>query len=398
MSTTTVLPFFLFKSSLRWFVPALALLLFAGCSEKTKPLGRNASLGVAPVRIGHAQRKAVPLTFEAIGAVEPIHTASVRSQVTGTFMKIGFQESQEVKQGDLLFEIDPRPFRNAVNAAEADLQKVRVQLENARAQVARYKALNVGSMISNEQYQVIVLAERTLTAQLASSESALANAKLQLDYCSIRAPLSGRTGGLGAHEGDLVRASDATVSLVTINQLSPIYVTFGVPQQLLATLGRYRTAGAIVAAATPIGAEGPPEMGELTFVDNLVDPATGTLKLKATFPNATHRLWPGQFVSVQVTLATPDALVVPSAAVQADQKGHHVFVVKSDKTAEMRSVTIERTHENDSIVAKGLAEGETVVIDGQLRVVPGKPVEIKEAAAAAATDAPVKTKKQRKAS
>jgi multidrug efflux system membrane fusion protein len=306
----------------------------------------------------------------------------VRSQVTGTSVKVCFQEGQDVQQGDLLFEIDPRPFRNTLTSAEADLQKVRAQLENSRLQLTRYTALNTGAMVSKEQFQTIQSNERVLTAQLAASESAVANARLQLENCSIRAPIAGRTGGVGAHEGDLIRASDATISLVTVHQLSPINVTFGVPQQHLATLARYRAAGSIVVTVVPPGIDATPEKGELTFVDNNVDAATGTLKLKATFPNATHRLWPGQFVSLRVVLATPEALVVPSAAVQSSQKGQHVFVVKADKTAELRPITLERAGEQESVVAGGLAEGESVVIDGQLRVVSGKPVEIKEALAA----------------
>ncbi|MDB6165423.1 MAG: Efflux transporter periplasmic adaptor subunit [Lacunisphaera sp.] len=371
----------------------------AGCGEKPKTEGaggrRGGGGGVPPVLVGKVRRKSVPLTLEAIGAVEPIHTAALRSQVTGTFMKIGFQEGQDVREGDLLFELDPRPFRNALNSADADAERVRAQLENARLQVSRYAALNTGSIVTKEQYQAILVAERVLSAQLAAAESAVANARLQLDYCSIRAPFGGRTGGLGAHEGDLVRASDAAVTLVTINQLSPIYVTFGVPQQYLAPLARYRAAGTIEVSAAPPDSEGAAEKGTLTFLDNAVDPATGMLKLKATFPNAAQLLWPGQFASVRVILATPEALVVPSAAVQNDQKGQHVFVVKEDRTAELRRITIERANENDTVVASGLAEGETVVTEGQLRVVSGKPVEVREPAAATADGAPKPHKKRK---
>jgi multidrug efflux system membrane fusion protein len=374
---------------------ALALVLalsLGGCSDSSQPAagagagrggGRGGAGGPAPVFVGRAQRKVVPLTLDAIGAVEPVRTAALRSQVTGILVKIAIQEGQDVKQGDLLFEIDSRPFQNALQSAQADSQKITVQLENARSQVARYRALSADSMVSKEQFQTIQDNERALQAQALASESAIANARLQLEYSSIRAPITGRTGNLSVHEGDLVRANDLG-AMVTINQLNPIYVTFGVPQQHLAALARYRAEGTLAVSVIPPGVDEAAEKGELTFMDNMVDSTTGTLKLKATFVNEAHRLWPGQFTTVSVTLATPKVLVVPSSAVQNSQNGQHVFVVKPDNTAELRPVTIERTLDSDSVVSKGLAEGEVVVTDGQLRVIPGHPVEIKQSEAPAA--------------
>ncbi len=368
-------------------------LALAACAGKT-PSTATSDSTAAIVRTGKVQRRAVPLTLDAVGVFEPVRSAAVRSQVTGTLLRVAFQEGQDVRPGDLLFEIDPRPFQNAIAVAEADREKIAVQLENARLQVARYAELNRTNMVSQEQYHTIQATERALAAQLLVSESAVASAQLQLEYCSIRAPFAGRTGTLGAHEGDLVRASDANIALVTINQLSPIYVTFGVPQQQISTLSRYRTAGAISVVAAPPGADSAPERGELTFLDNMVDATTGTLKVKATFPNAAHHLWPGQFVPVHVTLASPDVLVVATTAVQDDQDGQHVFVVNADRKTEFRHVTIERVSDTDSVVAGGLAEGEIVVVDGQLRLVPGELVEARDAAAA---DAPPRPKRQRKA-
>ena len=372
----------------------LALSL-GGCSDDSSPGagaakgggrgGRGGAGGPAPVQVGHAQRKVVPLTLDAIGAVEPIRTAALRSQVTGTLIKIAIQEGQDVKQGDLLFEIDPRPFQNALDSALADSQKIAVQLENARSQVARYRSLSADSMVSKEQFQTILDNERALTAQALSSQSAIANAKLQLEFSSIRAPLSGRTGNLGVHEGDLVRASDTTVTLVTINQLSPIYVTFGVPQQYLGPLNRYRAAGGVAVNATPPGADEAAEKGELSFIDNTVDSTTGTIKLKATFANEAHRLWPGQFANITIMLAAPEVLVVPASAIQNDQTGQHVFVVKADNTAEFRKVVLERTHDEDAVIVSGISAGETVITDGQLRVLPGRPVEIKQEEGATAS-------------
>lgn len=325
----------------------------------------------------------MPLALDAIGAVEPIRTATIRAQVTGTLMKIAIQEGQDVKQDDLMFEIDPRPFQNALTSAEADREKLRVQLENARAQVARYRALSAEQMVSNELFQQYSDNERALAAQVQSSDAAVANAKLQLEFCSIRAPIAGRTGNLSVHEGDLVRANDVG-AMITINQLSPIYVTFSVPQENLGAIARYRTAGALMASVIPPGPGEAPETGELTFMDNTVDPTTGTLRLKATFLNAGHRLWPGQSGTVSLTLAAPEVLTVPSSAVQNSQNGQSVFVVKADQTAEFRAVTVERTTNGDAVITRGLAEGEVVVTDGQLRVLPGRLVEIRQPAAPAA--------------
>jgi len=381
------------RSSSTVLILSLSLLLGA-CRDKATPTGRGGGRGgPAPVLVAQVHRKGAPLVLDAIGVAEAIHTAALRSQVTGTIVNVGFQEGHDVEQGHLLFELDPRPFQNALNSAEANLEQVRAQLANARLQVARYTSLNMGAIVTKEQAQQIEVAERVLATQEVVAQNAVATARLQLDYCSIRAPFAGRTGGLGAHEGDLVRAGEAGGPLVTVNQLSPIYVTFSVPQQHLAALARYRAAGTIGVAATPPGPEQATENGELSFIDNAVDTATGTLKLKGTFPNSSHRLWPGQYVAVHITLATPEVLVVPSAAVQNGQNGPYVLVVRKDLTAEMRPVTIERTVDTDSVVATGLTEGETVVVDGQFRVVAGGPVEIKSPAEAGAP-APKKSRKK----
>lgn len=384
-----------FRRSTSALVLALALML-AGCGGKPETAasakgakgggggkgGRGGGGGPAPVLVGQVQTKIVPLVIEAIGAVEPIRTTAVRSQVTGTLLKIAFKEGQDVKEGDLLFEIDARPFRNALNSAEAELRKAKVQLETAHAQVARYRTLTTEQMVSKEQFEKISDAARTLEAEVQADESRVLTAKLQLEYCSIRAPLAGRTGNMTVHEGDLVRANEAGGLLVTIHQLNPIYVTFGVPQQYLVDLTRYRATGALKVKVVPPGTNEKPEEGELTFMDNMVDSSTGTLKLKGTFPNDSQRLWPGQFATVTVVLSSPDALTVADSAIQTSQAGQYVYVVKADKTAELRPVDVERTFENDAVISKGLAEGETVVVDGQLRVIPGRPVEARDPTAA----------------
>jgi len=293
--------------------------------------------------------------------------------------KLALQEGQDVKAGDLLLEIDSRPFRNALRSSEADNEKIRVQLEYARGQVARYRTLSSDSMVSKEQFQKIQDDARALEAQSMVSESAVANAKLQLEYSSIRAPLSGRSGNINVREGDLVRANEAGIALLTINQLSPINVTFGVPQQYLSEINRYRANATLAVKAVPAGLDPAPEIGELTFVDNTVDSATGTIRLKATFPNSSHWLWPGQFSTVSITLTAPEVLAIPASAVQTSQTGQHVFVVREDKTAERREIVVERSLRGDAVISKGLKEGEVVVTEGQLRVMPGGPLEIRSA-------------------
>ena len=376
-----------------WSAPHIAVLglaiLLAGCGEKAAGAapGGGAKGGrggqAAPVIAGTAQKKIVPLVLDAIGAVEPMRATAVRTQVTGVVFKIAIQEGQDVQQGTLLFEIDPRPFENALRTAEADIAKVKFQLETARTQVARYRSLTADQMVSKEQFEKISDTARSLESEVAATESRLATAKLQLEYCSLRAPLSGRTGNINIREGDLVRANEVGAPMVTINQISPIYVTFSVPQQYLGALTRYRASGMLKVRVVPPGVDEKPEEGDLTFMDNTVDSSTGTLKLKGTFPNASHRLWPGQFATVTLTLASPEALTIPSSALQTSQTGQHVYVVRADKTAELRPVTVERAYEGEVVISKGLTEGEMIVIEGQLRVIPNKPVDVKEAATGA---------------
>ena len=370
---------------------ALVVLIAPGCGGQADTAGKGSKAGktkgggTAPVLVGVVQRQKVPLVIDAIGAVEPIRNTAVRSQVTGILEKIGFREGQDVKEGDLLFQIDPRPFRGALNAALADQKKARVQVEFTKSQVVRYQALTADQMVSKEQFQKIQDDARAAEAELLAADSRVSSATLQLEFSTIKSPIAGRTGNLAVDTGDLVRANDPG-ALVTINQVDPIYVSFGVPQQYLAALNRYRSAGTLVVRATPPGIDEKPVAGELSFIDNTVDSATGTIRLKATFANADHRLWPGQFSNVAVTLAEPEVLTVAASAIQTSQTGQHVFVVNAERLAELRPVTVERTHEGLAVISRGLQQGETVVIDGQLRVIPGRPVEIKSPGSAGDAD------------
>ena len=372
-------PLFLFRFATAAL--AAAILPLGGCEKQAKPTGRRGAGGPAPVMVAKVERRVAPLTLDAVGSVEAIRTANIRAQITGLLLKIHFQEGQEVQAGDLLFEIDPRPFQTALRSAEAELQRVRAQLDNANTELERYQPLSTQGLISKEQFQTLKSNQQALEASLHVAEAAVETDRLQLEFCSIRAPLGGRTGALNVHEGDLIRASDPGTSLVVINQLNPIYVTFSVPQQHLATIAHYRNAGKLIVTASATGTTEAPVQGELTFIDNAIDASTGTLKLKATFQDDNHRLWPGQFAEIHLVLAAPEAVLVSSAAVQRDQNGAHVFVVQENQTAEFRTVKIERTTGADSVVAEGLKEGEMVVVDGQLRVIPGQKVEIKQPAA-----------------
>ena len=334
-----------------------------------------------PVLVATAVQKIMPVQLRAVGNVEAYTTVSVKSQVTGVLNQAHFKEGQDVKKGQLLFTIDPRPFDAALKQAEANLARDSAQLRNLREQVRRYADLVERQYVSREQYDQIKTNADAAEAVVDADKAAVENAKVQLSYCYIYAPVTGRVGSLLVNEGNLVRVNDAT-PLVIINQINPINVTFAVPEQHLADLKRHMATGSLKAEATFQSDEGRPEQGVLAFVDNTVDRATGTIKLKAEFANTVRRLWPGQFVNVSLTLATGDAVVIPSEAIQVGPEGQQVFVVKEDKRVEMRSVTVARTQEGQAVVAKGLNPGETVVREGQFLLGPGSRVEIKDLAKA----------------
>ena len=341
--------------------------------------GRGGRLREAvPVNVVTAAHKSMPVQILAVGNVEPFATVSIKSQVTGVLTKAHFKEGQDVKQGQLLFTIDPRPFEAAVKQAEANLARDNAQLRNLREQVRRYAELVEKQYVSREQYDQIRTNADAMESVVDANKAAVENAKVQLSYCYIYSPMSGRVGTLLVNEGNLVRVNDGT-PLVVINQVTPINVTFAVPEQYLAALRRHMAGGQLKASASFPSDEGRPEQGRLEFVDNAVDRATGTIRLKAVFANNERRLWPGQFINVALTLETQsDAVVVPSEAVQVGQEGQHVFVVKPDKRVEVRPVTIGRTAEGEAVIAQGLAAGEQVVREGQFLLGPESRIEIKD--------------------
>lgn len=339
--------------------------------------GRSRGNAVVPVVVTTAVQKAVPLKIRAVGNVEAYSTVAVKSQVTGVLMQAHFKEGQDVKKGQLLYTIDPRPLQAALKQAEANLARDSAQLRNLREQVRRYAELVEKQYVSREQYDQIRTNADAASAVVDADKAAVENAKVQLSYCFIYSPVNGRVGSLLVNEGNLVRVNDST-PLVVINQINPIYVTFAVPEQYLADLKRYSARGALTMEAAFPSDEGRPELGKLDFIDNAVDRATGTIKLKGVFTNSERRLWPGQFVNLAVTLATqPDLVVIPSEAIQVGQHGQHVFVVKEGNRVEMRPVTLARTSEGEAIIAKGLRAGERVVREGQFLLGPGSRVEVK---------------------
>src|SRR5215510_7057157 len=339
---------------------------------------RGGGGGVVSVTVASVVQKSVPVELTGIGTVEPFSTVSIRVQVTGTIQNVHFKEGQDVKKGDLLFTINPRPFEDALKQVQAVLAKDMSILENAREQVRRYAELVKKEYVSREQYDQIQAAANANEASVEADRAAVENAKVQLSYCRLYSPVDGRTGDLLVDEGNLVRTNDAT-PLVTINQITPIYVTFSLPEQTLSAIKEGMARGKIRVRAIIPQEENRPELGFLSFVDNAVDRTTGTIKLKATFSNSDRRLWPGQFVKVAATLSDePNAVVVPSQAIQTGQDRQQVFIVKSDSTVELRPVVVNRTIANDAVIDKGVQPGEQVVTDGQFLLGPGTKVQVKK--------------------
>ena len=332
---------------------------------------------IVPVTAVTVAERSVPLTTKAIGNVEAYATVAIRALVSGELVKIHFKQGQEVNKGDLLFTIDPRPLQAALDQAEGTLEKDRSQLANSRALEARWKRLFEEGIASKEDWDTYRTNAETQAGLVRADVAAVDNARVQLSYATIRAPLSGMTGNLLVYEGNLVKANDTT-PLVTITQATPIYVTFAVPEGELGKVNRARAAGSVRVEAALPSDEAHPVAGVLSFVDNAVDATTGTIRLKATFDNASQRLWPGQFVKVTLTTGVEaNALVVPTQAVQTGQDGPYVYVVKGDLTVEARPVKPGPAAEGVVVIAKGLAAGERVVTDGQLRLSPGAKVELK---------------------
>lgn len=341
----------------------------------------KAKAAPVPVLLTNVTTLTVPVEISTFGTVEPLTTVAVKSQITGILAKVLFAEGQDVKEGDLLFEIDPRAPEAALKQVEATLARDRVQVENALKEAGRQEILLKKGISAQDVRDEAVTAAETLKASVRADEAAADNARLQLGYCSIRAPVSGRAGNLFIHQGNLVKANDAT--LVTLNQLHPILVRFALPQQELARVQQRMAQGALSVTAMPQGNGLNVETGAVVFVDNAVDENTGTIQLKARFENSAATLWPGQFVKVVLTLSTQEnAVVIPESAVLIGQQGAYVYVADSGGKVSIRPVKLDRTVAGWSVIASGLIPGDVVVVDGQLRLKPGSLVKPRNASPA----------------
>ncbi len=371
------------RRTLLFISAAAALLLAAGCGRTQSARDRPAAV---PVQTATAVQRDVPRLIEAIGKVQALRTVNVKSQVDGIIAAVHFKEGNDVQAGDLLVTLDRRPFENAVLQARAALATAQAQARQAAVDADRYSHLDQQSAISKESLAQYETRAETTKADVQSRAAALANAELQLGYTEIRAPIAGRTGQLLLHEGALMKANDNNFTVVTINQLTPISVAYAVPEDSLPAIRATMAAGNIEVLVTDNTTGVSRGDGRLTFIDNAVDSTTGTIVLKALFENADHALWPGQFVRVQTqTGVDRAAIVVPSAAVQTGQDNAQVYVVKPDHTVELRVVNVLRTVDDSTLLAGGVKAGETVVTDGQLRLVPGARVEARALAAATVT-------------
>ena len=354
--------------------PAFAVLvLLAACSDQKAP-----ATPPVPVTVATAERRTVPFELPATGTVEPLQTVAVQAQVGGLLRRVGFKEGDEVKEGQVLFELDARPYRAALDQATALLERDQAQAANAAEEAKRYGSLVEKEFVTTQQYEQVRTTAAAAKATLAGSQAAVDQARLNLQYATIRAPISGRTGSLLIREGNLIR-DNTPEPLVKINQLRPILVRFAVPANNLPLIQEHLGKTPVV-RAEPSGGGNPSE-GTLSFVDNAVDSSTGTILLKGRFPNDDGALWPGGFVNVRLQLyVEKDALVVPAAAVVAGQQGSFVFVIQPDSSAATKAVTVRRTAGDLAIVSGDIQPGDRVVVDGQLRLRQGSKVQIKASA------------------
>lgn len=348
----------------------LSVLLFvlAGCTERAAPPPPDAS--AVPVVVAKVKREAIPVELHAIGTGQAYKTVSVESQVDGIVKAVHYRPGQFVRKGELLITLDDRPFVAALDQAEAALARDQAQAQLQQADLNRYEQLFKAGIVPREQYDQYMATSTAAQATVRADQAAIQTAKIQLSYCSIYAPITGVVGAQLLFPGATVKANSTPI-LAVINQVSPIYVTFSVPQQYLEGIKQFMARSRLLVQATPPG-DSKPETGVLTFVNNTVDTNTGTIQLMGTFPNTDRRLWPGQFSNVVLRLAEQEnALVVPSQSIQSGQQGNYVYIIQPDMTAAVRQVKVGRSVNNVTEILNGLSAGETVVTDGQLRLAPG---------------------------
>jgi multidrug efflux system membrane fusion protein len=366
---------------IRTGLAACGLIILAaasGCGREQQASAASGSRAPAPVVVAPVEQRDVPVEIRSIATVEPYTTVTVRSRVAGQLQKVHIRPGQEVSAGDLLFEIDPRPFEAALHQAQATLERDTALSNNAKIDAERLAGLIKNSVATQEEADKAKFAAAAAAATVRADQAAVENAKLQLDYTQIRSPIDGRAGELLADAGNIVKVDDT--ALLTINQIRPIYVTFNVPEQDLEQIRKVslKTQPDVDVIVPPEST--PSETGKLTFIDNEVDRSTGTIRLRATFANEDHRLWPGQFVNATLKLTTdPGAIVLPSRAIQNGQNGTFVFVLNDDMTVTMTPIKTRRAMGEEMVVEPGLVPGQRVVVDGQLRLTPGAKVQLKDA-------------------
>jgi multidrug efflux system membrane fusion protein len=352
----------------------VALFISTGCGDTKK--AQAVSQPAAPVTVGKAEVKAVPVTVSAVGNITPYTTVQVKSMVTAPVLTANFKPGDFVKKGQVLFALDDSSFKADVMRAEGQLVKDQAAAANAVVQAKRYAALFQQGVVAREQNDMMQSTADQAQAAVKADEAGVETAKINVRYARITSPIDGRVGDVLVYPGNLIKAND--LNLAVINQITPIYVDFSVPEQYLPDIKKYMASGQLKVQSFFADPMQPPANGKLTFIDNTVDPKTGTIGLKASFENTDRRLWPGQFVNTVITLSTmPNAVTVPLSAVQNGQKGPYVYVVSADKKAEFRQVALGPQVQNLQVIQSGVNPGETVVTDGQLRVVPGAQVDIK---------------------
>jgi multidrug efflux system membrane fusion protein len=370
-----------YRFHFRPFLLVLAGLLLVGligCSgQKTDSVAASGPR-IVPVVVAKAEQRDVPVTVSAIGTITPLQTVQIKSMVTAQIMKVNFKEGQDVKKGQLLFSLDDRSFKADLLKAQGALAKDIAAGLNARAQQKRMQALLKEGVIAQQAYDEQESMANQFDAAIEADKAAVESSKVNLQYCNIYAPIDGRTGDLLVREGNLIKAND--LAMVVINQLAPISANFTVPERFLADIKKYSTSGSLKVLTTLPDSKTALAVGKVSFIDNTVDRTTGTIAMKAEFVNAEHKLWPGQYVNVNLQLTTETkATVVPTQALQNGQQGVYVFVVKADNTVEQRVLDLGPAVDDVTMVRKGVSPGETVVTDGQVRIVPGAKVETKTA-------------------
>ena len=361
-------------------LPLTVAIVLSGCTGKpAQGSGGAGARPPAPVVVASVSQQDIPVQIKAIGNVESYQTVQIRSQVNGQIQKIFFREGDDVRQGQPLFQLDKRPFQADLEKAEGQMKHDQAQAENSRIQADRYSNLEKEGIVSHEQAEQLRTQAKADVAAVEAGKAAIDAARVQLQYTDITAPIDARAGVLMINLGNLVKAND-TPYLVQLNQVTPIYVTFSVPESNLDRVRQRFSAGQLKVLAYPKGQSDRGAEGQLTFIDNGVDTTTGMLKLKGTFQNKDRRLWPGEFVDVALQLSTQkNALVVPTKAIQTGQQGEYVYVVRSDSTAESRLVKTAGAYQNLTLISDGLKAGEQVIVNGQLRVAPNAKVAVQNA-------------------